>query len=187
MRLGIFFDFIFLPCLPASHTLNAFSLPLPPSPSSRYTLMNKDSGDVVVKFLTAEQCKDRSHFVDKATGTELEVQESEAMLEWLANNYKKFGCVLEFVTNKSQEGSQFCRGFGGIGGLLRYQVRRQTGRMDHAKFWFHAYLRLIFTTWCPSPRPQVNLTEFEAHHEEGGDSSDSSSDSSAWDSDADFI
>ncbi len=44
------------------------------------------------------------------------------MLEWLANNYKKFGCVLEFVTNRSQEGSQFCRGFGGIGGILRYSV-----------------------------------------------------------------
>ncbi len=30
--------------------------------------------------------------------------------------------VPRFVTNKSQEGSQFCRGFGGIGGILRYQV-----------------------------------------------------------------
>jgi len=29
---------------------------------------------------------------------------------------------LEFVTNKSQEGSQFVKGFGGIGALLRYQV-----------------------------------------------------------------
>jgi len=26
------------------------------------------------------------------------------------------------VTDKSQEGSQFCKGFGGIGGLLRYEV-----------------------------------------------------------------
>ncbi len=34
----------------------------------------------------------------------------------------QFGCQLEFVTNKSQEGSQFCRGFGGIGGVLRYSV-----------------------------------------------------------------
>ncbi len=34
----------------------------------------------------------------------------------------QFGCQLEFVTNKSQEGSQFCRGFGGIGGILRYSV-----------------------------------------------------------------
>ena len=29
---------------------------------------------------------------------------------------------MEFVTDRSQEGSQFCRGFGGIGGLLRYAV-----------------------------------------------------------------
>ena len=26
------------------------------------------------------------------------------------------------MTNKSQEGSQFCRGFGGVGGILRYAV-----------------------------------------------------------------
>jgi peptide chain release factor subunit 1 len=25
-------------------------------------------------------------------------------------------------STRSQEGSQFCRGFGGIGGILRYQV-----------------------------------------------------------------
>ena len=29
---------------------------------------------------------------------------------------------MEFVTNKSQEGSQFVKGFGGIGGLLRYRL-----------------------------------------------------------------
>lgn len=45
------------------------------------------------------------------------------MLEWLANNYKKFGCALEFVTDRSEEGNQFCKGFGGIGGVLRYSVR----------------------------------------------------------------
>ena len=56
------------------------------------------------------------------TGVDLEVQEQMPLLEWFANEYKKFGCTLEFVTNKSQEGSQFCKGFGGIGGLLRYQV-----------------------------------------------------------------
>jgi peptide chain release factor subunit 1 len=44
------------------------------------------------------------------------------MLEWLANNYKKFGCMLEFVTDRSEEGNQFCKGFGGIGGVLRYSV-----------------------------------------------------------------
>jgi len=38
------------------------------------------------------------------------------LLEWFANNYKKFGATLEIVTDKSQEGSQFVKGFGGIGG-----------------------------------------------------------------------
>ena len=39
------------------------------------------------------------------------------LLEWLADNYKKFGAVLEIVSDKSQEGAQFVRGFGGLGGL----------------------------------------------------------------------
>lgn len=37
---------------------------------------------------------------DKESGGELEVQEKQPLLEWLANNYKKFGCALEFITNK---------------------------------------------------------------------------------------
>eukprot|EP00238_Polyblepharides_amylifera_P004645 CAMPEP_0196583520 /NCGR_PEP_ID=MMETSP1081-20130531/43880_1 /TAXON_ID=36882 /ORGANISM="Pyramimonas amylifera, Strain CCMP720" /LENGTH=440 /DNA_ID=CAMNT_0041904439 /DNA_START=124 /DNA_END=1446 /DNA_ORIENTATION=- len=88
----------------------------------RYTLVNRSTDEKHIKNLTPEQEKDQSHFVDKETGVELEVLEKVSLLEWLANGYKNFGCVLEFITNRSQEGSQFCRGFGGIGGLLRYQV-----------------------------------------------------------------
>ena len=40
------------------------------------------------------------------------------LVEWFAENYKTFGATLEFVTNKSQEGSQFVNGFGGIGDSL---------------------------------------------------------------------
>jgi len=36
--------------------------------------------------------------------------------------YKTFGAKLEFITDRSQEGNQFCKGFGGIGGLMRYKV-----------------------------------------------------------------
>lgn len=89
---------------------------------NRYTLMNSSNNELEVKNLNTEQEKDAANFHDEASGAELEVQEKISLLEWLANNYKKFGCILEFVTNKSQEGSQFCRGFGGIGGILRYQV-----------------------------------------------------------------
>ncbi|WIA22719.1 hypothetical protein OEZ86_009680 [Tetradesmus obliquus] len=88
----------------------------------RYDLLNTATQKVEVKHLTSEEAKNSAHFKDKETGGELEVQEKQPLLEWLANNYKKFGCALEFITNKSQEGSQFCRGFGGVGGILRYQV-----------------------------------------------------------------
>ena len=61
--------------------------------------------------------------MDKSTGLEMErSEESQPLLEWFADKYKDFGANLEFVTNRSQEGAQFVKGFGGIGGLLRYKV-----------------------------------------------------------------
>lgn len=89
---------------------------------NRYVLKNAASNEIIIKHLNKEQEADQSNFRDSATASELEVQDKMPLLEWFANEYKKFGCVLEFVTNKSQEGSQFCRGFGGIGGILRYQL-----------------------------------------------------------------
>lgn len=37
-------------------------------------------------------------------------------------NYKKFGVNIEFITDKSSDGYQFVKGFGGIGGFLRYKL-----------------------------------------------------------------
>ena len=48
--------------------------------------------------------------------------EPQSLLEWFAEKYKEFGANLEFITNRSQEGAQFVKGFGGIGGVLRYKV-----------------------------------------------------------------
>ena len=89
---------------------------------NRYVLNNSNTTEIVIKHLNKEQATDQSNFRDSATSAELEVQEKMSLLEWFANDDKRFGCALEFVTNKSQEGSQFCRGFGGIGGILRYQL-----------------------------------------------------------------
>jgi peptide chain release factor subunit 1 len=86
----------------------------------RYELKNSVTGDTVVKYLNPTQEADQSNFTDEATSGDLEVIDNTQLLEWFAENYHQFGCTLEFVTNKSQEGSQFCRGFGGIGGILRY-------------------------------------------------------------------
>ena len=88
------------------------------------------SGETKILHLTTEQEKDKTHFTDKETGVELELEESMPFLEWLANNYKSFGATLEIITDRSQEGSQFVRGFGGIGGMLRYKVDFQAMQCD---------------------------------------------------------
>jgi peptide chain release factor subunit 1 len=44
------------------------------------------------------------------------------LFEWILDNYKTFGCTLEIVTDNTPEGSQFVKGFGGIGGVLRYHM-----------------------------------------------------------------
>ncbi|VDO03709.1 unnamed protein product [Rodentolepis nana] len=89
---------------------------------TRYVLRSSSSDEKRVIHLRPEQERDRSNFLDPETQTEMEIEESQLLLDWLALNYRSFGAVLEIVTDKSQEGSQFVRGFGGIGGILRYQV-----------------------------------------------------------------
>ncbi|KAI4519440.1 peptide chain release factor eRF1/aRF1 [Schizophyllum commune] len=89
---------------------------------TRYVLRNA-AGEEIIVHANKEQEKDREKFIDKSTGLEMEqVQEPQALLEWFAEKYRDFGANLEFVTNRSQEGAQFVKGFGGIGGLLRYKV-----------------------------------------------------------------
>jgi len=89
--------------------------------TSRYTLKHSQTAEESIVHLSEEEAKDPKHFV-ASDGVELEVVEKMALVEWFANCYKQFGAQLEFVTNRSQEGSQFVKGFGGIGGILRYKV-----------------------------------------------------------------
>ena len=89
---------------------------------NRLLVKNTLTGEEKVLHLTPEQEQNDSFFRDAATGAQLEVVDKVTLVEWLANNYKTFGAALEFVTDRSQEGSQFCRGFGGVGGLLRWKV-----------------------------------------------------------------
>jgi len=89
---------------------------------NRYQFKTPAGTPEKVLYLTKDQEKDTENFKDTETGQDLEIAECISVVEWFANNYKRFGANLEFVTNRSQEGSQFCRGFGGIGGVLRYKV-----------------------------------------------------------------
>ncbi|KAF6032967.1 ETF1 [Bugula neritina] len=92
---------------------------------TRYVLKDHSTDSDTKLFLRPEQEKDKTNFIDKETGVELEVIDSMPLLEWFANHYKEFGATLEIITDRSQEGAQFVRGFGGIGGILRYQVDLQ--------------------------------------------------------------
>ena len=53
---------------------------------------------------------------------DLDVVSEDSLAEWLCHNYQNYGAQVEFITDKSQEGFQFVKGFGGIGGFLRYKV-----------------------------------------------------------------
>jgi peptide chain release factor subunit 1 len=54
--------------------------------------------------------------------TNFETLDTIPFIDWIANNYKNFGTKLEFITDYSHEGSQFVKGFSGIGGLMRWKV-----------------------------------------------------------------
>ncbi|CAE6471400.1 unnamed protein product [Rhizoctonia solani] len=89
---------------------------------TRYVLRNA-AGEEIIIHANKEQEKNREKFIDKSTGLEMEqAAEPMSLLEWFAEKYKDFGATLEFVSNRSQEGAQFVKGFGGIGGILRYKV-----------------------------------------------------------------
>ena len=105
---------------------------------TRYVLQNSDGGNFfgfiipfvkltlcpeqMIKLLRPEQEEDHGFLQDDKTNQQMEIMESSSFLDWIAQNYAQYGTTLEFITDKSQEGSQFCRGFGGLGGILRYQV-----------------------------------------------------------------
>jgi len=104
---------------------------------TRYVLKNSAGSESIV-HMTKEQEKDRSLYIDKETGLEMEIVDRMPLLEWFADHYKDFGANLEFVTNRSQEGSQFVKGFGGIGGLLRYKVDFDSLNYDSEEDGFYS-------------------------------------------------
>lgn len=88
----------------------------------RIQIRNPHTNAEQVLFLTPEEAKNEKLYRDPESGVELEVVERKLFVEWIVETYKQFGTTLEFITDRSQEGNQFCKGFGGIGGLMRYRV-----------------------------------------------------------------
>lgn len=89
---------------------------------NRLIIKNPSNDEENILFLNSEQENNETYFIDKNTGTQLEIVSKQHIGEWFAENYKTFGISLQFVSNRTQEGNQFCKGFGGIGGLLRWKI-----------------------------------------------------------------
>lgn len=89
---------------------------------NRYVLKNPIKGDTKTILLNPTQEKNTKYFKDQESGQDYDVLEKDPLAEWLCNNYGRFGVKIEFITDKSQEGFQFVKGFGGIGGFLRYKI-----------------------------------------------------------------
>lgn len=85
----------------------------------RYILRDGENNETIAFAMPDTPTKD---FLIGKDGQELEVVEEKSFVEWLAENYQEYGATLEFVTDKSSEGAQFVKGFGGVGGLLRYKL-----------------------------------------------------------------
>ena len=89
---------------------------------TRYEILNPSTGKTTTWYLTPKQAEDPKYFKDPTTGVEMEVTNQEPLGDWLLVNYQHFGAKIELISDKTQEGFQFVKGFGGIGGTLRYKI-----------------------------------------------------------------
>jgi len=65
-----------------------------------------DRATSVTHLLNTKESKNNNdHFKCPETGAELDVIETEPLVDWMTNNYKHFGFKCEFVTDRSREGT----------------------------------------------------------------------------------
>ena len=102
-------------CYSVNETINALEM------GAIETLIIWDNSDIT-RIVTKEKVLYLTPLQEKNMDLKVDIVSSENVIEWLINNYKSFGIKLEFVTNRTHEGGQFCNGFGGIGGLLRWKL-----------------------------------------------------------------
>ena len=74
--------------------------------------------------------------INEVFNSEYEIVEKRLFTEWLLDNslFTKYVSNLEFVSDSSVEGTQFLKGFGGLGGILRYCLqfeRKFEDNYDH--------------------------------------------------------
>lgn len=90
----------------------------------RLTLQHPAKEDPVYRYLTPEKLADNPAFLD-VDSTPLQLVTQEPFTEWITENYRTLGIELELVSDRSPEGTQFFKGFGGMAGYLRYKMDQE--------------------------------------------------------------
>ncbi len=76
-------------------------------------------------FVENKSTNDKSYIVVKSLDeidlSKYDIKENLSLLEYLIDTYRE-STSIELVSDKSSEGNQFVKGFGGIGGILRYKA-----------------------------------------------------------------
>lgn len=102
-------------------------------PDYRVSVVDKRDGSTSIKYLKQAQITD---FFDKEAHPEnndFDIQDKEALVDWLAEHHRDFGSEIVFVTDASPEGSQFVKGFGGLAGFMRFKYEiDQVNDMNYA-------------------------------------------------------
>ncbi|KAI3851861.1 hypothetical protein MKW98_019860 [Papaver atlanticum] len=88
------------------------------------TLMVCENMDVS-RYIAKKLEKDRSGFYHLSSNEESEVENNQFSIRCLATKYNS---AVEFVTDKTPEGRQFCGTFKGIGGIFRHQLGEENGK-----------------------------------------------------------
>lgn len=99
----------------------------------RIRVKNPETGIISTIYTKPENASNPNLYKDGDVDLEKidpEEDEETSLAEWIAVHYKDFGCELEFVTDKSSEGTQFLKGFTGLGGFLRYKVDLEAAEAD---------------------------------------------------------
>ena len=125
---------------------------------TRWVLKTAGGSEVILHTNKGQEAN-RDQFLDKETGQEMDIVAQETMLEWLAEHYKDFGAALEFVSDRSSEGNQFVKGFGGIGGILRYKLNfEQLAEISDEDEFYDGELHITRSPWIENlPASQIDV------------------------------
>jgi len=89
----------------------------------RFTLENLITKKEEIKILEKKEAENSQFLKNIEIETNSLITKKELLSDWIIENRKNYGTSLFFVSDKTPEGNQFKRGFGGIGGILRYVVK----------------------------------------------------------------